>query len=330
MDFWVGTLTREGGEGILRCRLENGRLRRVETIREIKDPNYVILSADQKVLYAVNSDPKQDGYTGFVNAYDITGDAARLLSHGATGGSGPCFLTLSSDGRHLYAANYATGSLAAFAANDGLAERIQLIQRSGSGPHPTRQNGPHLHQVTFIPGSPYLCAVDLGADELITYRRDPASGLLTEHACAHLHGGPRHIVYGRGGLAYLAHELSNEVTVLRLADGRFTPLQTLSTLPEGTERENTAAAIRLSGDGKRLYVSNRGFGTVASFLVGADGLLTAEAQLFAGVFPRDFVLLDDGAYLVADQRAGVYYLGPRGERLDFLPQMGAVCLCPQA
>lgn len=330
MDFFVGTLTREGGEGILRCRIENGHMRRLQTLTEITDPNYVILSKDQTRLYAVNSDTKQGDFSGCVNVYDITGDHPILLARRETAGNGPCFLALSPNEQYLYVTNYGTGSLAVFSTNEGLSERIQQIQHHGCGPHPTRQAGPHLHQVTLIPKTRYLCAVDLGTDELVTYRRDPDNGLLTEHARVHLHGGPRHIAYSCDGMAYLVHELSNEVTVLRIEDGHFTPLQTLSTLPSDTNCANTAAAISLSSDGKHLYVSNRGLGTLAVYNIQTDGTLSPCEQLFVGVFPRDFVQLDDGTFLVADQRAGVYYLNEHGEPLDFIPQTGAVCVCCKA
>ena len=56
MEFYVGTLTREGGEGVLDCVLENDHIRPKATITSITDPNYVILSPRSDRLYAVSSD----------------------------------------------------------------------------------------------------------------------------------------------------------------------------------------------------------------------------------------------------------------------------------
>ncbi|MDD3334078.1 MAG: lactonase family protein [Eubacteriales bacterium] len=327
MEFYVGTLTREGGEGVLDCSLEDDHIRLKTTVTGITDPNYVILSPRGDRLYAVSSDDAREELPGCVDVYDITGETPAFLCRQSTGGSGPCFLTLAPDGRFLYETNYGTGSLAVFPVSFGLDKRMQLVQHSGHGPHPTRQKGPHLHQVTFLPGTQLLCAIDLGTDELVVYRADEQTGLLTEQSRTHLLGGPRHIAYGNAGYAYVAHELSNEVTTLKIENGAFTPLQTLTTLPEGWTGENTAAAIRLSEDGKRLYVSNRGHGSIAEYAVQSDETLRFLRHLWAGVFPRDFICLPDGRFLVADQRAGVYLLSRDGDAQDFLPHKGAVCIC---
>ena len=329
MEFYVGTLTCEGGEGVLDCSLEDDHIELKATVIDISDPNYVILSPRGDRLYAVSNDGATEGVQGCVNVYDITGETPALLCRQSTGGGSPCFLALSPDGRYLYEANYDTGSLAVFPVSCGLNERIQLVQHSGHGPHPTRQEGPHLHQTTFLPGTQLLCAIDLGTDELVVYRADRQTGLLTEQTRTHLFGGPRHIAYGKAGYAYVAHELSNEVTTLRIENDAFIPLQTLTTLPEGWTGVNTAAAIRLSTDGSRLYVSNRGHGSIAEYAVQADGTLRFLRHLWAGAFPRDFICLSDGRFLVADQHAGVYLLSQDGDALDFLPQKGAVCICPK-
>lgn len=320
MEFFVGTLTREGGGGVLRCRLDGGQIDVEETLF-LTDPNYVIRCGER--LFSVSSDG-QGQYRGCVNEIDAQGSMC-VLAREETGGNAPCFLCPSPDGRYLYCPNYGTGSIAVFPIEGGLKPRIQLIVHSGSGPHPTRQTAPHVHQAIFIPGTQYLCACDLGTDEIVVYRADEKTGLLARHSVLHLHGGPRHLVFANNGLGYVCHELSNEVTVLRVEDGVLTPVQTLSTLRE--EVVNTASAIRLSEDGKRLYVSNRGHGSIAVYDVLPDGTLKPAGHWNAGAFPRDFMLLKDGRILVADQRAGIHLLNREGVELNFHAHVGAVCIC---
>ncbi len=323
MEFYVGTLTREGGEGILRCRLKGDSLERTGLIGAVTDPNYLILSPDGTRLYAVSSDADENGMKGCVNEYDLTGQKPRLLSRQSTFGNGPCFLCLSPDEKTLYCANYGTGSVAVFPREDTLRPAVQVVKHEGSGPHPTRQAGPHVHQVTFLPGTRILCAADLGTDELWLYDASPEDGRLSLRDKVKLHGGPRHIAYGTNGMAYLAHELSSEVTVLHFRNG-LRPVQTLSALPEGFEGKNTAAAIRVSGG--RVWVSNRGHGSVAVFRIKEDGLLERERFLPAGEYPRDFILLPGDRLLTADQHGGVLLENDAGRTLDFIPQMGAVCV----
>ena len=326
MLFYVGTLTREGGEGILTCRLTADGIEKTGCYTATKDPNYLIWSALNRCLYAVGSDAEEE-YRGTVSAFKPEGDALRLISRQRTGGNGPCFLAESDDGRYLYTANYGSGSVCVMPARPALGEGIQLAAHTGAGPDPSRQSGPHPHQVIFMPGTDLILAVDLGTDEVWIYRADRANGLLTHLNNLHLHGGPRHIAFGRPGFAYIAHELSSEVTVLRSQGDGIVPVQTLSTLPGGAGMPNTAAAIRVSSDGKRLYVSNRGHGSVAVFDIGEDGCLSPVKHIPAGVYPRDFQLLPGGGILAADQRAGVRWIDENGREKAFLPETGAVCIC---
>lgn len=328
MDLYIGTLTREGGEGILHARLEENHLERLSVIGSITDPNYLILRPDGARLYAVSSDEAGEMH-GCVNEYDLTAAPPRLLSRQATRGNGPCHLAFSPDGRFLYCANYGTGSIAVFPLTGGLGPAVQLVQHAGSGSHPTRQAGPHVHQVYFLPGESTLCAADLGTDALYFYAASPEGGCLTLKNRLALSGGPRHILCARSGWVYLVHELSNAVTALRREGDALLPAQTLSTLPSAYQGTNTTAAIRLSHEEDRLYVSNRGHGSIAVFSVRKEGLLHPLGHLPAGAFPRDFLPLPDGRFLVADQRSGVLLLDSRGQTLDFLPQPGAVCIAPR-
>lgn len=325
MKFYTGTW--HSGSGIAVCELEENRIRMTEMIEDAADPDFIIVSKDKTRMFVSGMDMKDLPLKGSVTEYDITDRHPVMTARHATQGDDTCHLELDAAEKHLYLANYGTGSVACFPAEGNLAPLCGLTQHSGSGPHPTRQESAHVHQCLFIPGTGLLAVCDLGTDDIITYRADAETGALQEHSRTHVHGGPRHIAFGANGLAYLAHELSNEVSVLRVEDGVFTPLQTLSTLPEGFDGANTVAAIRIREDGKKLFVSNRGHGSLAQYAIGEDGLLTFERHLFAGIFPRDFVQLPDRRFLIADQKAGVYLLDEDGNQLDFLPLPGAVCIC---
>ena len=327
MEFYAGTLTREGGEGILRICVSGGLIERTHLIGGLTDPNYLILSPDGKRLYAVSSDAESADCRGCVNEFDLTRPDTPLISRQPTHGTAPCHLTLSPDGRYLYCANYGTGSLVVFPAADGLRPSVLLLRHTGTGPDPVRQAGPHVHQVYFL-SERLLCAADLGSDALWLYPVSPQDGLPGAPERILLSGGPRHIVRGRGGAVYLAHELSSEVTVLKRDGDTLFPVQTLSTLPDGCAERNLAAAIRLSADGRTLYVSNRGHGSIAAFSVGATGLLTQKGHIPAGEYPRDFLPLPQGGFLVADQHSGILLIDKEGRVQSRLEQKGAVCVCP--
>jgi len=337
MRFYVGTYTRIGGPGIAVCDLIENKLSLVSIANELGDPTYVILSKDKKRLYAVSSTSVDGEEGGAAAAYYIEGDKLILRSHYSTAGKSPCHLTCSPDERFLYVANYLSGSLAVFPITPfGIGRRIQLIQHTGKGPHPTRQEGPHQHQVTFIEGTNLLCAVDLGIDAVVTYKQNPETGLLTFAGRMDCEPGlgPRHLAYGKdGNSAYLLHELGNAVSVLHRKGDSWVTVQTLSTLPEDWEGNSTAAAIRVSEDGRKVFASNRGHDSIAVYNIKEAGLLELEGIFTTGgKIPRDFDLLPDGKILAAHQEeGGVALLKLEGGKLapccEPLPIKGAVCVC---
>ena len=83
MEFFVGTLTREGGGGVLRCDLDGAEISLKETLF-LTDPNYVIFSGNR--LFSVSSDA-QGEFRGCVNEIDTSG-VMRVLAQEETGGMG--------------------------------------------------------------------------------------------------------------------------------------------------------------------------------------------------------------------------------------------------
>jgi len=334
MIFYVGTYTRLGGPGIAVCSLSGNRLSLLGS-ELISDPTYVILSDDRQFLYSVSSDPAESETSGAVAAYHIEGSRLVPMSRRGTGGAGPCHLCLSADGRFLYVANYHGGSLAVFPVTaSGAGEKIQFIQHQGRSIHPERQQGPHVHQVSFLPGTHLLAVVDLGLDAVLTYAQDCATGLLRQVGrldCVP-GSGPRHLAYGLNDIAYLADELGNKINVLRPQGQSFVRVQTLPTLPENWTGDSFCAAVRYIG--RKVFVSNRGHNSLAVFDVLDDGQLQ-PAGVFptGGGFPRDFFPLPDGQILVAHQAGDVSLLCQNSSNewvraADPLPIPGAVCICP--
>ena len=90
-------------------------------------------------------------------------------------------------------------------------------------------------------------------------------------------------------------ELSSEVIVLTYnpAEGSFTELQYISTVPEEFDENNQGSAIHISSDGRFVYAGNRGHNSIAVFSVDENsGKLTFVAHTSTeGNWPRDFVLI---------------------------------------
>ena len=322
IDLLIGTLTRMGGAGICYVRINHHCMTQLWADDSLTDPNWQLAGPNGHIFSVSNSGAVP--MNGCVHELQISPDGMKLLSTQPTGGNEPCYLTLSEGGRYLLCANYGNGSLAVFPLlKEGIGERIQLVQHSGSGPHPTRQTGPHLHQITRIPHLPgCFCAVDLGLDELFVYKQDE-NGLL--HECYRVAvpagQGPRHVAYGPHGTAFLVTELGNRVYPVLLGNnGGHVIGEGVSTL-ERTDTPNTAAALWLSSDGTSLYASNRGEGSIVRFT--PSPLKKEQAIVLPGREPRDFCLLEKETLVAACQDQGLY-LVCNGETVDFLPCPGAV------
>ena len=179
-----------------------------------------------------------------------------------------------------------------------LAERTTHIEHEGSSVHP-RQKGPHAHSINPDPANRFAIAADLGLDQLLVYRLHPDAGTLTPHdppaADVHPGAGPRHFTFHPGGRhAYVVNELDSTVTLLDwdAEQGTLTPRQTVPTLPDGFDGDNTTAEVAVHPNGRFLYASNRGHDSLALFAIDpTDGTLTPHVQVSTGgKTPRHFSL----------------------------------------
>ncbi len=231
---------------------------------------------------------------------------ATVASHGEA----PCHLALSPNRQRLAVANYGSGSVAVYTLDpsSGVPVAPPLVhQGTGRGPVPERQEGPHAHWVGFTSDT-RLYIADLGADRVRVL--DLAEGSLRSRDAyiAPPGSGPRQLAFHPSlPLAFLVSELASTLTVLRCApDGTLTEERVLSTLPEDSDVESLGGAIALDGAGRRVYVSNRGHDSIATFDVAEDG--RASAPLYTptgGSSPRFLLLLEgDHVLFVAHEKSG--------------------------
>lgn len=313
---YLGTYTNKTtSKGIYAYRFDavTGSLNAGSLAAESTEPSFLAAHPGGKYLYAVSETGDfEDKKSGAVNAYAIgsrTGKLA-LLNQVASGGADPCYISFDKTGKYVLVANYTGGSIAVFPIlSDGkLGERTAFVQHTGVGANKERQEGPHAHWIETSPDNRFAFAVDLGLDEILVYKFDAQNGTLTPNDPPYLKlqaaSGPRHLVFAPNGqFAYLTSELSSTVTALSYdaANGAFTPLQTLSTLPAGYSGANDTAEIAVHPSGKFLYDSNRGHNSIAIFAIDpTDGKLTSRGTISTqGKTPRNFVIDPTGAYLLA-------------------------------
>lgn len=113
--------------------------------------------------------------------------------------------------------------------------------------------------------------------------------------------GPRHgIFHPKDHTLWMVTERSHELYHFNYADTRYQLLQQVSILPKDHPEyaASTTAAIRLSPDGRFLYTSTRGADIMSVFALDADGAHLIQQVPCGGKHPRDFILSDDGRYVL--------------------------------
>jgi len=349
--FYVGTYTEDEGKatkskGIYAYRYDakTSDIASLGVAAEATNPSFIAVHPGGRFLYAVNEISNYKGAnSGGVSAFSIDHDKRgratgklTLLNEVPSRGAGPCYIAIDRTGRYVLVANYDGGSVAVFPIQpDGsLGEASAFVQHTGHVADPERQERPHAHSIDLSADNRLAFVDDLGLDELLVYRFDPAKGTLTpgDPPFAKLDpgSGPRHFAMRADDkFAYVVSEMKGTVTVFANDGGQLQSLQTISTLPKDFSGHVEDAEIEVLPSQRFLYASNRGHDSIAVFAIDRDkGTLTlVDITPTLGKTPRHFEIDPTGNYLFAensesnnivvfriDQKTG--RLTPTGKVLD--------------
>jgi len=304
--FGTGELVQGKGEGIYLCALEDDGGAVILKTLKLGNPSFLDIDETRRHIYAVNEMKEFGGaYGGGLT--DILFDEEMNMTVAAsfeTGGTDPCHVAVSPDGRHVAAANFGDGKVTVFELDESgsiLPERT-VFAHAGHSVDPHRQGGPHAHSILFSPDGLQLFVPDLGLDMLKAYRvtdtgilPDPGGDIPLSSG-----SGPRAGEWSADGQnLYVIHELDSSITQLHRENGRLTAASRVSAIPEGCTGPNDCADLHLTPDGKYLYASNRGSNTLAIFRVGEDGSLAPAGTVpCGGKTPRNFAIDPSGRWLL--------------------------------
>jgi 6-phosphogluconolactonase (cycloisomerase 2 family) len=296
---------------------------------ELTSPSYVIKHPDFQWLYAVH-----ESSPGKVSAlrYDAKG-GVHLVNTVDSGGDGGCHLCFDSTKKFVVVAHYSSGSIASFKIeeNGALSERIGLLEFSGSGPDPERQEAAHAHQVVSVGGS--ILVADLGTDSVHIVRIDEDGNLTpaTDSITLPPGSGPRHLVLS-GRHLVVACELNATLWVSAEvgSEGKTVPTSTRQ-----TDQRIYPSAIAKYGD--QIVVANRGADTLSVFTLDAYGTPHPLVEIdCGGAWPRDLTVDDDQIWVANQQSDNVTVIKPTavsGNPEDWrtvlqLPSPSPACVVP--
>ncbi len=298
----VGTYTDTTSAGIYSYRFnqETG-VAELTATTEATNPSFVIFSKDNANVYAVDeSGSDKDAVVAF--RYNGIDKPLERLGAIPTEGKAPC--NLSTDGRHVFSANYTGGSITEFFIEDGggfsnMTNRIDF-PLIGPAPDKERQQSAHLHCVMLAPDGRHLLACDLGNDCIYTLTVNSITGQLSVVETTHVKAGsgPRHITFDAdGNHAYLITELSGDVIVFNYRDGHLTEQQTVRC---DNLQGRGSADIHLSPNGRYLYASNRlrCNGLTIFSVDPKSGLMKYAGNQPTGRHPRNFAITPNGRFLL--------------------------------
>ncbi len=314
--FYIGTYTSGSSKGIHRSELNlaDGTMSAPKLVAELENPTFLAVHPTADVLYSI-SEVRRGGKreNAQVMAYKIAADGSlQELGGKPAGGDGPCFVSTDKAGKFAFVANYGSGSVSAYSLGEQgeLLAQVSNIQHMGRSVDPARQEGPHAHCILIDPSEKYVCAVDLGLDQVIIYALDRGTGELKntgEPFKATPGFGPRHLAFHPNGKhAFVIHEMASQLSSCTWdsTTGTMTEIHHLSTLPGDFKETTSTAEVLVHPSGKFVYGSNRGHDSISVFSFdSASGLLKLVAHTSTkGNTPRNFRIDPTGKYLLAQNQ----------------------------
>ncbi len=345
---YVGTYTGEQSKGIYQFSFDTrtGKAGKVSLAAETPSPSFLAIHPGGKHVFAVNETVKWDDLenSGGLSSFEIDAKTGQLslMNQQPTRGAHPCHLVIDKSGKTVLVANYTGGSVIGYSIlDDGcLGEATSFVQHKGSGLIKPRQASPHAHSINIDPSGRFAVVADLGMDQVLVYRFDPAKGALEANRPAGPRvapgAGPRHFSFHPNGkFGYVINEIDLTVTAFSWNGkaGTFKEIQTISTLPPGVKRDEkmSTAEVRVGMRGRFLFGSNRGHNTIVSYKIDRKtGKLTYVGNYdTGGKTPRNFGLDPSGRFLLAEnQGSGTIHVLKINRRTGELDETGTVINVP--
>ena len=303
--IYAGTYAENGSEGLYAFDFDGGELSPARLFSPLQNSKYLTVTEDGVV--AVCDFAERSGAA----LVDFRG---KVVSQAAFEGCTSCFVTAA--GGAVHTANYHEGTVSR------LSLRGQTLQYRDTV---TIREKAGCHQVLRWENNILVPCLFLDEVRLFDRGMNPAGAIPFPAGT-----GPRHGVFSKDGTRlYLVSELSNELFVISTGDWAI--LSAVSILPGGLTHKKDTAAVRISSDGRFLYVSTRTMDLLSVVELQGDAPRLIQTVPCGGQHPRDFILVGDW-FLVANRfsnsvvsfaRNADGTIGARGNEIS-VP--GVVCL----
>lgn len=271
-----------------------------------ENPSYQVLDNQKQYLYSVHGDIAkvssfrilEDGTLALINTVDI-------------GGKNPVFITVDKTNRFLVVATLQGGTLYTLERNsDGSVGNI-VCKVAYEGKDKYKHS--FVHQCIWDMDKQYIVAPAQGRiqgyGQVRVFRFDSNTGMLkqTDHVFAREFAEPRHIAFHPSNrYAYMINEKDNTMTYFGFdpEQGKLTPRQILSSLPENYTGDGQASAVLVDQTGQIVIGSNRIHESLVLYRINQDtGYMTTMGFVpVLGNTPRFMTFnLDGSGFYVANE-----------------------------
>ncbi|MDF1666491.1 MAG: beta-propeller fold lactonase family protein [Planctomycetota bacterium] len=223
-----------------------------------------------------------------------------------------CYIRPDKSGRFLLAAHYGTGEVTIYKIDKGLCTN-EMVDRE--------KTEKTAHSVEFDRSGRFAYVPHTRPNKVYQFHFDAKTGQLTAGTkpfaqgpdLSHNYHQPRHFLpHPTLDLGFTSNEKGGGLSAWKMdgKDGSLSLVQTLSTLAKNHEGKSAAADLKISPNGRFVYVSNRDLAPLKPGTLGKDsiaafsidpttGALKAQGRCSAGRFPRSFCINTDGLFLYA-------------------------------
>ena len=274
-------------------------------------PGPLAVDPERKFLYAGIRSNRQ------ISSFRIDHNTGGLSLIGTVSlDADPCYIRTDGRGNFLLSAYYGAGKAA-----------VHPIGKDGAVGGPAIEwlsTAEHAHCIQTDPSNKFAFVPHtVSPNTIFQFTFDENTGALTPNAVPKVipeeEVGPRHFCFHPGkNIAYVSNEQGSSVTAYNFdpSAGTLMAFQTISTIPEDYDEENTCAQIHITPSGKFLYVSNRGHDSIAGFSIDdATGQLSSLVQQPTEPTPRAFTIDTTGNFLFAggqgSGRLASYHINPQ-------------------
>ena len=263
----------------------------------------------KEYIYTVSECGEESGVYSFERNTDNGHRTFSQTGHIKETGANPCFVMLYECGKYMLTADYTGGSVSAFPIVNGAVKNLcASLKFTGHGADTVRQASSHIHQLKTLTtnNGKWILATDLGADAIRLISAETGkNGLNLTHKmdipCPD-GSGPRHMEFNTDStVLYCLTELSGEVLVYDINHNGDIPEFSLRQKIQADEvNARGSGDIHIHPSGKWIYTSHRlSNDGIAIFNILPDNSLEKAGYTRTARHPRNFMITNDGAYLLA-------------------------------